>query len=268
MIPRLRPEEPQGQADELSELVEDVAPEPRPLGPSFSGTWNEQTAFRVAWPEPRSAELPDGRGDQVERSFFISLQGEDVRILITSISEGECNACQLVLSLFVFRKNEQSWYLAQESRDFVKAGRARFNNITDNIEVWHVGPDRFGLLLSTVGWYQGETTIYRTMYAFISDELVTVLEGSFHEYFSGLIKEEAVEYGMWFEQGVRIDIDRSNSSFGFFDLEVTYFSSDTKKELRRIIRFDGVHYPLLDLSYVASCAGTMKSFIDRGTHCA
>lgn len=119
--------------------------EPQPERPSFGGSWNDRSAFGIAWPEPRSPENPDGTTDTFQKSFFVSIQGVDTRVLLTSRSEGGCQGCQIVLSVFSFEKKNSKWFLVNEARDFTKLGRQTFNNLPEITDVALIGPSRFGI---------------------------------------------------------------------------------------------------------------------------
>ena len=82
------------------------------LSIGFQGTWNDKKAFNTVWPEPRKVFDPTKEWpDRFERSLFLSLQGTDVRILLTSYSMGDCQGCSVVLSVFSFKKELSRWYV-------------------------------------------------------------------------------------------------------------------------------------------------------------
>ena len=70
--------------------------------PSFVGKWNVETAFKLAWPtgtydsnlfDEVEGGTIESTVPELERSFFIPLRDGDARILITSLTEGSCQAC-------------------------------------------------------------------------------------------------------------------------------------------------------------------------------
>ncbi|BBO83303.1 hypothetical protein DSCO28_38690 [Desulfosarcina ovata subsp. sediminis] len=232
--------------------------------PNYEGAWNEERAFSLVWPQPRSAEYNSGHGDRVEKGFFISINGTDRRILLTSFYEIDCQGCQQLLSLFVFKKSGNLWVVEDESRDFMKIGREIFNQIADNIEVWHVGPNRFGIVFNIFGWYQGDTYVSKEIYSFIAGELIRVMKARVKIYFSGLEKEEAIREGYWFEKRIDLKIDQTRSNFGFFSILATYSSSSSNKKLTIESTFDGDTYPIVDLSDIDDCPKNIDGFIEAG----
>ncbi len=232
--------------------------------PKFKGLWDGQKAFSLAWPAPRKAEYEDGHEDKLEKDFFISINGIDKRIVLTTYYASDCQACQQLLSIFVFKKVGEYWVMEDESKDFMKVGREGFNEIGDSIEVWHIGPNRFGIVFSIVGWHQGDTFVTKQIYSFISGEIIKVMDALVHVYFSGLEKEEAIKEGYWFENSINLVVDRSKSSFGFFTIDATYLSSNSPKQITVQSMFNGDAYPIDDINTAQQCRGSIERYIERG----
>lgn len=240
--------------------------------PFFKGNWDENIAFNVAWPTPRFTDDESQTSDKLEKSFFISIQGVDNRIIITSSSYGIyteedkklCTTCRLSLSLFVFQKERDSWVLVNKAIDFMEAGREIFNDVSNSIEVWHVGPERFSIAFKLETLHQGDITKHIMLYSFIANELNLILNEGIHEYFAGLDKKEAIQEGFWFENKIDIKIDKAQSNFGFYDLEIEYSTDKSNKTFKQGIKFDGDKYSFRSLPEMWECKGEIEMFIKSG----
>lgn len=198
----------------------------------------------------------------LRRVFFIPINGIDYRIIVTSYYGFDCRACQQLLSIFSFKKNENFWVLNNESRDAIEEHGYFNDEIASNIDVINIGPSRFGISFTTESWYQGVSYIQKEIYCFVSGELTKVLDGTFQEFFSGIDKDEAIERGWWFEKRIDLKFINSESNFGLFNIEATYTSSKINKKLTVNYKFDGKIYPVIDLNKIDSCKGGMEYVIE------
>lgn len=83
-----------------------------------------------------------------------------------------------------------------------------------------------------------------------------------HDWFSGLVKTDAIREGYWFEHTIDLKFDQSANSFGLFDILATYSSSETSKTRTVRVRFDGYKYAVIDLMTLGGCQATMAEFIE------
>lgn len=254
------------QVQRVEEKLDKITMHEKSIMPHFKGNWTDEEAFGTAWRNPRPSENSDVWGDRLERSFFIALQGRDVRVLLTSFSEGGCNACQIVLSIFVFVKKGDEWHLTNDSRDFTKIGRSDFNSSAESIEVFDIGLGRFGIRFETVSWFQGETYKSEKIFTFVADELVEITGGVFHIYFSGIDKKEAIELEWWFEEEISLSFDKAHSSFGLYDIVATYTSSKIPDTRTERYKFDGSRYQITMLDDLNKCNIDITSYI-KGSPC-
>lgn len=239
---------------------------PKTWRPSFAGRWSDENALELAWPGAKydRARFPPAEGGDVEegevptlvRSFFIPLKQSDVRVILTGLSEGTCNACGVQLSLFAFTQSESRWYLSDEARNFTRDGRQgelNWGKGLEGLEVWELGDGRFGFVMPTSAWHQGIEFDGLKIYAFVAGELLQVFAGETHRFFAGLEKEEAIKEGYWEESRFTFKFSDVDSNFGFRDIIGVYQTHEMTKGATIRIRFDGARYPYQDLDALGEC---------------
>jgi len=69
-----------------------------------------------------------------------------------------------------------------------------------------------------------------------------IFDGTTRTYFSGIEREEAMQIGMWEEEGYNLAFDREKSNFGFNDILASFHSSDGQTRPQVRLRFDGERY--------------------------
>lgn len=228
----------------------------------FQGRWSTEVAMRLSWPEGSFDLNVDP--PKLEKSFFMSIGGVDHRILLTSLSEGECQGCAAHLSTFVFRKFDGWWQLTEKAIDFSRVGfRGKVHFLSEkgfsDISVVEIGPNRFGIIVPTATWYQGDTFEGMEIYSFIAGELSVVFSGVTHEYFSGIEEEEAREAGIWWMTKIELLLDKSSSRFGFYDMRGSIQSTKSKEELAVLVPFLGEKYSFPGVSKAMECAKQQHS---------
>ena len=255
--------------DQLDSIAGDVA-HPWEDRPNFSGSWDEATAFTLVWPGGRYIpnSYPEAEGGVIEsevptleRAFFMPMRSFDARILVTGLSEGSCNACAVQLSLFVFRKEGDIWFLHQEARNFIRVGSRgliKFGDGMANLEVWEIGSNRFGFVVPTSSWHQGETLEGYIIYSFIADEIVRVFDGVTRAYFSALEEPEARDAGLWYEMKILLDFNSQESNFGFYEMVGTFSNSEWSESTEIIFPFSGNNYPSVFVISASDCLETLN----------
>lgn len=238
--------------------------------PQFEGRWSVQTALHIATNSYKLFDSQETKFEssnetpQLEREFFIPLVDGDARIVVGGVSEGECNACAVRLSLFVFKRAADGWYLDEHAIDLIRVGQNGVMNFGEglgDLDVWELGPNRFGFVIPIGSWYQGTTSHGYVVYSPIAGEFTKVFEGITHSYFSGYEKDEAIRRGQdWWEEKVEFHFDQSGSSFGFRDIVAHYYAAEStgpsrisERAGRVRIRFDGDQYQFPGIGMLNKC---------------
>lgn len=235
--------------------------------PNFSGVWSLENAYKIAWPSGKYVKTYEGTTytetitPTIEKSFFVKLNNEDVRVLITGTSEGACNACGVALSIFMFKKSKMVWYLVNEARHFTSVGRNGEMNWglgLRDLTVREIGRGRAGIFIPINAWYQSEASEGYEIYSFFSQELVEIFSGLIRNYFTGYEKSEAIEDGNWYEEYFDLSFDIESSNFGFYDVIGEYSSTEIDMVATIRIKFDGEKYPYPGLSSIGECIKKYK----------
>jgi hypothetical protein len=234
--------------------------------PGFEGSWSEQNAFQLVWPDP-TTETGD---EAIIKTFFAKLRNKDIRVLVTAAPPCSFQPCGTELSLFVFEDVGTTWKLEHEARKFGQFSRAGHDSsqfIQKNMDIWEIGTDRLGFVVPLTSWYQSVCSDGYVIYSFVGDEMIKVFSGFVSDYTCGTDRAEYEAMGAWEEHSWAMSIDKKYSRFGMYRLSGAYTGTNIEGVRQVYVDFDGEKYQYGNFDELKYCLESIAAskLYDAGT---